>query len=292
MKVLITGGDGFLGTRLSKKLNQDYEISISVRSNVNVESGVGVCTGDLCTNTDWSLALSEVSSVVHLASEAHKPYLSYREAEETNIFGLTSLLKACENTKVKRFIYISTAYVHGKSSNRLINEHSPLCLDSGIIQTRIIAEEVVRKLCKNFGIDYVIIRPALILEYDSPGNIKSLTNMISKLHYLPFKNIKNKRSYVSIDKLINFIESSLDREFPINDTFLLANKKTLSLKELIVFLANGNTINIRFFWFPKVILRHLLSLLGHTEKIPVLFGDFQIDSSKAEALLKNKRCVK
>lgn len=287
MGVLITGGNGFIGRKLVDYLAKDFSISITQRTSemfpqVAVES---VVTGDLSKFLEWDNALKRCSQVVHLASFAHKHAPTIQELEQTNISALKDLLVACKNSNIKKFIYFSTAYVHGKHANLAVKEDSSLIIGEPQLQTRIIAENLVKTFCSDSGIDYIIIRPALILSHDAPGNIRTLARLASKVHAFPFKAIKNQRSYLSVEKLLSFIKFCLMSDKANGETFLLADDKALSLQQVLNYLASKEKVNIKHFYFPEVLLRLVLRSLGQKERENVLLDNFVVDSSKADKLL-------
>ena len=68
------------------------------------------------------------------------------------------------------------------------------------------AENIITKLCQDAYTDYTIIRSPLVYGNNLKGNFKRLIRLLEKNLPLPFKSINNKRSYVSIYNLIDFIE--------------------------------------------------------------------------------------
>ncbi|MEL7306871.1 MAG: NAD-dependent epimerase/dehydratase family protein [Pseudomonadota bacterium] len=287
MGVLITGGNGFIGKKLVDYLVKDFSISITLREGeITTQAAVkSVVTGDLSEFAQWDSALKGCTQVVHLASFAHKHAPAIQELEQTNISALKDLLVACKNNNIKKFIYFSTAYVHGKFANLDVNENSSLIEGEPQLQTRIIAEDLVKTFCSDSGIDYIIIRPTLVLSHDAPGNIRTLAKLVSKVHAFPFKVINNQRSYLSVDKLLRFSKLCLMTDKANGETYLLADEKALSLQQVLNYLAGNQKVNIRHFYFPEVLLRLGLRVFGQKERENVLLDNFVVDSSKADKLL-------
>tara|TARA_B100001063_G_scaffold161139_1_gene150432 strand:- start:317 stop:571 length:255 start_codon:yes stop_codon:yes gene_type:complete len=69
------------------------------------------------------------------------------------------------------------------------------------------------------------------------------------------------------------------------ETYLLADEKALSLQQVLNYLAGKEKVNIKHFYFPEILLRLGLRVLGQKERENVLFDDFVVDSSKANKLL-------
>ena len=111
MKILVTGGTGFLGTRLIPRLVKDghhvFALARSVSSEDKLRAlGATPISGDLESSAPPSLP--EVDAVVHTA--AHFRFAGPRAPYfRTNVEGTTALLKAAEETGVKTFVYLSAA---------------------------------------------------------------------------------------------------------------------------------------------------------------------------------------
>ena len=73
IKVLVTGGNGFVGQSLCQQLlQQDYFVRAAIRDfNKTVPASEKVLIGNLDANTDWSLALQDIQVVIHLAARVH-----------------------------------------------------------------------------------------------------------------------------------------------------------------------------------------------------------------------------
>ena len=80
--------------------------------------------------------------------------------------------------------------------------------------------------------DYVIIRPPMVYGPNAPGNFKRLVNLIKYGFPLPISNIKNKRSFVGIDNLIDFIDVCISAKNASNEIFLVSDNQDVSTFEL------------------------------------------------------------
>lgn len=290
MGVLVVGGNGFIGKKLVGSLADDYDISITQRNNEKVPGNAvrAFETGELSEFNDWDFVLHGITKVIHLASCAHKSASSMRRIEEANYAALQNLLLACRRNRVRKFIYFSTAYVHGKTSNALINENSPVAIESDYELLRLKAENLVTCFCQKSKMDHIILRPSLILSSDAPGSIKFLSDMIMRVRWFPFKGCSNKRSYLSVEKLLNFVRVCLDTEKANSNVYLLSNNETKSLSQVLDFLAHEKKVKIWHFSIPIVLLRLILRAFAQRERESVLFDNFIVDSSKADKLLDNQ----
>ena len=127
--VLITGGLGYVGGRVSKYLadNTDYKIRITTRQNeAQVPDGLRngeIIQADLTSEEDLNSACTGVRYIVHLAALNEIESSTNPELALTiNGLGSLSLLRAAEKAGVERFIYFSTAHVYGAPLQGLITE--------------------------------------------------------------------------------------------------------------------------------------------------------------------------
>ena len=110
MRILITGGTGIIGKKLTGKLKElDYELRLLVfKSELeNIKNGnLEIAVGDLSDPASLRQATSEVDIVIHLAAITHtnnqELYL------KVNTEGTKNLIRACEDNQVTKFIFVSS----------------------------------------------------------------------------------------------------------------------------------------------------------------------------------------
>ncbi len=130
-RILITGGLGYLGGRVSKYLSEttDYELRITTRKNPN-DCPVWLKNGeiiklDFVSDNDFSLLCEGVKCVIHLAAMNEIDCASDPvSALAVNGLGSLKFLNAALKAGVKRFIYFSTAHIYGSPLQGIINEKS------------------------------------------------------------------------------------------------------------------------------------------------------------------------
>lgn len=137
MKILITGGAGYIGTKLTKELIKDDKVSEIViydnlsSTNYNLFLGekfkhkdkLTFILGDVLDSRGLESALKGVDIVYHLAAKVTTPFSNTDSHfyEQTNHWGTAELTYALESSDVKKLIYVSSASVYG-SSSKVINE--------------------------------------------------------------------------------------------------------------------------------------------------------------------------
>lgn len=291
MKILITGASGFIGQSLQTQLaEKSISYKAAFRKLLEVSNKHAIAVGSIDGSTDWSVALQEVDVVVHLAARAHvmkdevsDPIAEYRKV---NTDGTLNLARQSVSAGVKRFIFFSSIGVNGNNSVKpftFSDTHNP---HDSYSRSKYDAELGLKKISKETGLELVVIRPPLVYGKGAPGNFASLLKLVTKNLPLPLGAIHNKRSFISIDNLVDFITICIDHPNAVGQTFLVSDDEDVSTTELLrsLTIASGNTsrlipVNVTF-------LRFFASMLGKSSNIDKLAGDLQIDMNHVKDTLQ------
>lgn len=147
--VLVTGAAGFIGSRLAASLGS--ECRGLVRRPPAGDVSWQVVVGDLLEPEEWTSSLAGIKTVVHLAALTGKA--SATEHQRVNTDGTSRLVEACREQGVQRLIFVSTIAVRFPDVRRY-----------PYAEAKRQAEEIVR----GSGLDYVIVRPTMVLGAGSP----------------------------------------------------------------------------------------------------------------------------
>lgn len=175
MKILVTGGAGFIGSNFVRHLlasNADLQIvnfdKLTYAANpenladVQNNSRYQFVRGDICDDhaLEQTFAL-EFDAVVHFAAETHvdrsiedaAPFL------ETNVLGTRQLLEAVRRVRNLRFIHVSTDEIYGSAPSGVsFTEQSPLDPRSPYAASKASAEHFVKAYANTYGLSTVILR--------------------------------------------------------------------------------------------------------------------------------------
>jgi nucleoside-diphosphate-sugar epimerase len=274
MKVLVTGTDGFIGshfllneTRLSCcRLNSCFRLS----RHVNLDSEF--------LNT---LAGSEV--ILHLAGLAHGKY-SEQQLDCINHLATLQLANASAKAGIKRFVFVSTINVHGRSTvNAPFTELSSI--DTSINISKVKAEEGLIKIGKDTGMEITIVRPVLVYGRGAPGNMGLIMSMVSKLPFTVLGALDNKKSFISVNNLCDFLYVCCTHPLAANEVFLVSDDNVVSTPELLSAMAFGLGKKVVHLPVPVWALRLVGSLVGKSNQVDQLIGHLEVDCSKAKNLL-------
>lgn len=295
MNVLITGASGFVGGALLARLDQqpNCNVSLAVRTmpeHVNNSNYIyHVRTID--ETTDWSSALANVDVVVHCAARVHvmddtatDPLAEFRRI---NVHGTMNLARQAATAGVKRLIFISSVKVNGEgtSGSHVYSESDiPNPIDPYGI-SKLEAEQALNALATEVGLEIVIIRPVLVYGPGVKANFKSMMNWLNKGVPLPLGAIRNKRSLVAIDNLVDLIVTCLDHPKAANQTFLVSDGEDLSTSELLRRMGHALGKPARLLPIPSWFLTLAAKSIGKSSISQRLCGSLQVDISKAKRVL-------
>jgi nucleoside-diphosphate-sugar epimerase len=286
MKVLITGSTGFIGSKLKSKLQNSYDIITQNRGTLtNEASQDGSFLINIDRNSDWSECLRDVSTVIHLAAVAHNRSSDINIIDEVNFEGTIHLAKQSVENGVKRFIFISTIGVLGNSTCKPFDENSLVYPHSDYAISKLKAEDALLELAQETGIEVVIIRPVLVYGKGAPGSFGKLVNLVQKHPALPFGLCQNKRSFISIDNLVDFISTCVDHPNAKNEIFCISDGEDVSIRTFTDEISKGLNKRLIQIPLPLSIIKLLGKITGKSEPVEQLIGDLQIDSNKARQLL-------
>ena len=147
------------------------------------------------------------------------------------------------------------------------------------------AEQALRQLAQETGLEVVIIRPVLIY---GPGVKANFLSMMRWLHWgipLPLGAIKNQRSLVALDNLVDLIVTCLHHPNAPNQTFLVSDGQDLSTTALLRRTAAALGRPARLTPVPVRVLRTAARLLGKADFAERLCGSLQVDITKTGELL-------
>ncbi len=287
MKVLITGSNGFIGSNLTNKLKLTHTVIGHGRSSCNRLNTSDFLKINIESQSNWKEHLTGINTIVHLAAVAHNNSNDPNYINEVNVKGTINLAEQAVKSGVKRFIFISSIGVLGNSTTDTLpfDEHSAAAAHSQYAKSKLDAEIALLKIAEETELEVVIIRPVLVYGAGAPGNFGKLVSLVNKVPILPFALCKNKRSFISVDNLVDFISTCVDHPKAKNEIFCISDGNDVSIRAFTDGIATGLNKKLFQLPIPVFIFKLLGKIMGKSEPIDQLFGDLQVDSSKARQLL-------
>lgn len=259
MRILVTGGAGFIGRHLAEFLLQNNKVLIYDNlSNSTFENlaslvgkGVEFLQGDILDSDTLCEFSKGVDVVIHLASISNvKESVSNPEiTNRISVDGTASVLQCCVGNKIKKIIFASSAAVYGNSEN-IITEDSATDPQSPYGQSKLDAEKIIVKACKENNLEYVIFR---MFNVYGRGQNRQYAGVISRF----LENIRENRplviygdggqtrDFVSIHDVVKAYDCAIKSDK--SGLYNIASGRSLSVNELseILLSAFGKKLEIK-----------------------------------------------
>lgn len=269
-RVFVTGGSGFVGRRLIDRLRTDgFAVTAAVR--------------DRAAGSGWVDDVAGHDVVVHCAARVHvmderaaDPLAEFRRA---NVDSTLQLAREAVARGVRRFVFISSIKVNGEESppgQPYTAFDIPAPQDPYGI-SKLEAEQGLRKLAQETGLQVVIIRPVLVYGPGVKANFRRMMSWLSKGVPLPLGAIHNRRSLVSLDNLVDLVVTCIDHPAAAGEVFLVSDGEDLSTTEMLRRLGCALDKPARLIPVPHFLLEAGAGLLGQRRVAQRLFGSLQVD---------------
>ncbi len=206
-KTLVTGGTGYIGTRLINFFIKKEHSFIVLTNSAKILKKNYIFLKDI--NQIPSKAFEGVDRVVHLAGISRDIDSCSEEIEkkyfEANVHFVENILNKAIEEKVKSFVFISST--KAGYSNLNLSKVNNLSEDQPSIYalTKREAEKKVLEISSDKNIKVNIIRPSLVFGPETKGNLRLLKNLIKIGIKLKFYSLKNRKSLVHVDDVVHAI---------------------------------------------------------------------------------------
>lgn len=173
-KILVTGGEGFIGSHLVERLVElGAEVTALVQYNSfnnwgwiesfsdNIKNQISIITGDVREFDNINKAIKGKNIVFHLAALIAIPY-SYQSPSayvRTNIEGTLNVLEACKTNEIEKLVHTSTSEVYGTAQYVPIDEKHPLQGQSPYSASKIGADKMAESYFSSFNLPVSTARP-------------------------------------------------------------------------------------------------------------------------------------
>jgi nucleoside-diphosphate-sugar epimerase len=240
MKVLITGGTGFIGSRLaiaSREKGHTVELLGQTNTQAEHENHRLLMKHDIKTTLgsvlekDKLVALAEGCDVVfHLAAAQHEANVPNEHFYKVNVEGTRNILEASVQGGVKRFVHGSTIGVYGSAMEGGIDENSPLRPNNIYGVTKREGEQLA--LAFNERLPVAVVR---ISETYGPGDrrLLKLFKAIQKNLFFVIGKGDNKHQLIYVDDLVDGMYLAANDPNAIGQVFVLAGKEILTTRQMV-----------------------------------------------------------
>lgn len=304
MKILVTGGSGFIGSRLALAARgQGHDIVVAGQLNSDAEraraqelakAGLRLDQGPLQDPAYARRVADECEVVIHLAAAQHEANVADGYFFDVNVNGTRTLLEAAKQAGVRRFVYGSTIGVYGDAGGQTLDENTAPRPANVYGRSKLHAEEVVNSY--RDVLETCIVR---ISETYGPGDFR-LLKLFRALHRRRFFIIGsglNRRQVIHVQDLARGLMLAATSPAAVGETFIMAGRETMTTRDMVQQVASAldrSPPSLRIPMWPflaaATVFEKTLSPLGiqpplHRRRLDFFRKSFVFSAAKAQKLL-------
>ena len=277
-KIIVTGSSGFIGSSLLQSLRYDHGlkcIGVSRRKASKLLEDVSL---DLCNLLVDDKICADVSAIIHAAGSAHRKLRKkdLRSVYSNNVRATVSLAKCAKKAGVKKFIFLSSVAVYGKSSHDeiiTVDEVDPRDIYG---RSKYFAETLLRKIFIHSNTELVIIRLPIVIGENPPGNLGMICKMAKRNIPIPLSlATSNKRTYIDCSDLNKVIYKYLTNEIELPSTCIIGARLPISTYEMVSLVLSKSDLKTKFLPLNTRLIVFILRLIGRRKMAAQLFGNLE-----------------
>ena len=274
MRVLVTGGTGFTGKALVKRLLSDGHAVIALDTKEGLKTdelrqwGAEVVIGSVTDTEVVDRVTRGVDMVHHLAAAFRELDVPNSYYDEVNVGGTRNMLDAAARHGVGKLVYCSTCGVHGNVEYPPGDENAPINAADYYQQTKYNAEPLVREYFER-GLETTILRPAAIYGPGDPERFFMIFRRVARGRFPMFGDGGTLYHPLYIDSLVDALILAQDRGKGAGEAYLIADAEYLSIESLVQAVGRALELQVQIAHYPI----WPLVLAGHVcEKVCKPFG--------------------
>lgn len=284
MKILVTGGAGFIGSNFIRYILDKYPKykiinfdKLTYAGNLNNLKGIKTSNykfikGDICNFKLVDKSLKGIDAIVNFAAETHVDR-SIANADafiQTNVNGTFTLLEAAKKNKIKKFVQISTDEVYGSILKGSFTESSPIEPNSPYSASKASADMLVRSYFVTYGLPAVITRCSNNYgPYQYPEKVIPLfiTNLLKNKKIPLYGDGKNVRDWLYVEDHCRAIDIVLHKG-KSGEVYNIGGGSELSNIEL-------TKIILKALNKPQSLIKRVPDRLGHDRRYSINYKKIQ-----------------
>jgi nucleoside-diphosphate-sugar epimerase len=241
---LVTGASGFIGGRLTERLVQEGNpvrclVRASSDTSLLEDLDVQIVLGDLTRADSLAPAVQGCRSVIHCGALV-SDWATTQEIVEINVGGTRNLLAASVAASVKRFVHLSSTDVYGFPDGAAIDEsYAATHFRNWYAQTKLEAEQEVRRIAQAHALDAVVLRPATVYGPGSKDVVGEIARAIARRHMVLIDGGRALAGLCFIDNLIDAAILSLRHDAAPGHAFNVSDGLAVTWRNFADDLADG-----------------------------------------------------
>lgn len=254
MKILITGGNGFIGSHVVKRMvSEGHEVNVLVRKTSDLsllkDLPVRYFYGDITLFPTLEPAVKGVDKVIHVAGLA-ADWGPYDLFEKINYKGTINVAKAAAAAKVLRFVYISTVAFHGFGKINVKEDDPPAENLIPYAETKWMAEKWLWEYAKVVPMEISAVRPGNVFGINDHTFISKYIQAMLKGKFAEINHGKAKTCPVYVDNLVDIISLALHEPKAAGQAYLATDGLDITWHEFNTELARHLKIPAEFSSIP------------------------------------------
>jgi nucleoside-diphosphate-sugar epimerase len=255
MKILVTGGTGFTGSHLTRRLLQRGHKVTAIDNQPGLFAdelrslGAEILLGSVTDRQLVDTAARGCQVIYHVAAAFRKVNLPRKVYWDVNVGGTRNVLDAALKHGVDKVVYCSTCGVHGDVKQDAGDEDAPIAPEDYYQYTKYEGERVVQEFVQK-GLRTVILRPAAIYGPGDPARFYNLFKLIKKGRFLMFGPGEVRYHPLYIDNLLNAFELAAEFNNGNGEAYLIADAKAYSLNQLVSAIAEALGVDLTIQHYP------------------------------------------
>jgi len=255
MKILVTGGTGFSGSHLVRRLLQRGHWVVALDNQRGhffdelQKLGAEMILGSVADrNLVWQV-MQSCDVVHHLAAAFRQVNLPQRVYWDVNVEGTRYLLEAALHHGVQKFVNCSTCGVHGDVKHEPADEHSAIAPADYYQYAKYEAEKIIPDVVAK-GLPVVTLRPTAIYGPGDPERFFMLFKRVNTGLFPMFGDGKPHYHPLYIDHLVDAFELAVASDKGSGEAYLIGDEHYLTLNELVQAIAEALGVQLTIRHFP------------------------------------------
>ena len=266
MKILVTGGTGFAGSRLVEfLLKKGHDITCldnqeGLFFEELAQKGASMVPGSVTDREAVKTAINGAEAVFHLAAAFRVINVPKKVYWDTNVEGTRIICEEALRQKVEKLVYCSTQGVHGNIQDPPGDEDSPVAPADYYQFSKYEGEKVVTEFADK-GLKSVIIRPTAIYGPGDPERFLFLFRLAKKKRFVMFGDGRAYYHPVYIDNLVDGFYAALMSSREKAEPYIIADEEFFTIKELVKKVGQSMDKDVRFLHLPFLPLYMLAAIV-------------------------------
>ncbi len=255
MNILVTGGTGFTGKALVKRLlDMGHHVrALDYKEGHKTDElrswGAEVIIGSVTDQELVQTAVQGIDLVQHMAAAFREMNVPDTYYDEVNVGGTANMLAAAWDQGVKKFIYTSTCGVHGNIDDPPGGEDAPIQPADYYQRTKYQAEPLVNQYHQK-GMKTTILRPAAIYGPGDPERFYLIFKRVASGTFPMFGSGKTLYHPLYIDNLVDALVLAQDEDKGDGRAYLIADAQYVEIETLVRKVAQAMGVEVKIPHFP------------------------------------------